>query len=166
MEETKYTYENLLLALNSMDEEKKHLLLKSVKVSDLFEMMNSEEKFENAMKNIDQYVAWYQLMQAYLQELKMILDKPECISTRGINKETVSEDYDCLEEDEKKAVALNLINNPNFQKKYCEIMCCDIKRNINSDATLKALDQLFEISNYMDRFIKAGIGCDHKYEVE
>lgn len=50
MEETKYTYEDLLLALNSMDEEKKHLLLKSVKISDLFEMMNSEEKFENAMK--------------------------------------------------------------------------------------------------------------------
>ena len=41
-----------------------------------------------------------------------------------------------------------------------------MKRCINDDATLKALDQLFGVSKYFDRLISAGIGCDHEYRIE
>lgn len=166
MEETKYTYEDLLLALNSMDEEKKHLLLKSVKISDLFEMMNSEGKFENAMKNVDQYVAWYQLIQAYLMNLKEKLESGDFISNKEISKDTILKDYNDLKEDEKKAVVLNLMNNADFQKKCCEILAVDFKRVVNSDATLKAIDNLTGVSRYFDKMVRLGIGCNHKYEVE
>lgn len=40
MEENKYTYENLLLALNSMDDDKKNFLLDGIKVPDLLNMIN------------------------------------------------------------------------------------------------------------------------------
>ena len=80
--------------------------------------------------------------------------------------DTISENYDSLEEDEKKAVVLNLLNNADFQKKCCEIMAGDFKRLVNSDAILKAIDNLTGLSRYFDRMVRLGIGCNHKYEVE
>ena len=41
-----------------------------------------------------------------------------------------------------------------------------MKRNINADDTLKALDQLFNFGKYIDEFIESGIGCDHEYRIE
>ena len=87
-------------------------------------------------------------------------------ATGAIDKDTISEKYDALDDDEKKYIVLNLMNNPDFQKKCCEILCRDMKRCINDDATLKALDQLFGVSKYFDRLISAGIGCDHEYRIE
>lgn len=74
MEENKYTYENLLLALNSMDDDKKNFLLDGIKVPDLLNMINSEERYNTVMKTINQYIIGYQLCQECLQEFKTILD--------------------------------------------------------------------------------------------
>lgn len=74
MEENKYTYENLLLALNSMDDDKKNFLLDGIKVPDLLNMINSEERYNTVMKTINQYIIGYQLYQECLQEFKTILD--------------------------------------------------------------------------------------------
>ncbi len=66
MEENKYTYENLLLALNSMDDDKKNFLLDGIKVPDLLNMINSEERYNTVMKTINQYIIGYQLYQKCL----------------------------------------------------------------------------------------------------
>lgn len=74
MEENKYTYEDVFNALNSMDEEKKNFLLDGIKVPDLLNMINSEERYNTVMKTINQYIIGYQLCQECLQEFKTILD--------------------------------------------------------------------------------------------
>ena len=91
----------------------------------------------------------------------VIINQKRLIRLLNINKAR-----EVCYEDEKKQIVLNLINNPDFQKKCCEIMSCDMKRNINADDTLKALDQLFNFGKYIDEFIEAGIGCDHEYRIE
>lgn len=166
MEENKFTYEDVFNALNSMDEEKRAFLLEKVTISSLLDGLNSEESFEAAIKEIDDCIAQYQLLEANLVELKTKLVTSEYNVSSVIDKDTVSEKYDDLNEDDKKDVVLNLMNNPDFQKKCCEILCFDMKRCINSDDTLKALDQLFGVSKYFDRLISAGIGCDHAYRIE
>lgn len=166
MEETKYTYEDLFKALNSLEDDKKNTLLEGFKASDLLDVMNSEKKYEDTIKALDEYVAYYQLMQAYLMNLKEKLELGDFISNKEISKDTILEDYNDLKEDEKKAVVLNLMNNADFQKKYCEILAVDFKRIVNSDATLKAIDNLIGVSRYFDRMVYLGIGCNHKYEVE
>lgn len=166
MEETKYTYDDLFQAVSCLDDEKKTFLMQTADMRHVLSMMNSDKTFEKTMKSIDTYIAYYQLLQAYLVDLKECLESGSYIVAAGINVDTISENYDSLEEDEKKAVVLNLMNNPDFQKKCCEILCRDMKRCINDDATLKVLDQLFGVSKYFDRLISAGIGCDHEYRIE
>lgn len=166
MEETKYTYEDLFKALNSLEDDKKNTLLEGFKASDLLDVMNCEKKYEDTIKALDEYVAYYQLMQAYLMNLKEKLESGDFFSNKEINKDTILEDYNDLKEDEKKAVVLNLMNNADFQKKCCEILAVDFKRIVNSDATLKAIDNLIGVSRYFDRMVYLGIGCNHKYEVE
>ena len=166
MEKNKYTYEDVFNALNSMDEEKRELLIERTDTYELLNLLNSEDVFEATLENVDDYIARYQLWQSYLLELKTRLVTGEYRATGAIDKDTISEKYAALDDDEKKYIVLNLMNNPDFQKKCCEILCCDMKRCINDDATLKALDQLFGVSKYFDRLISAGIGCDHEYRIE
>lgn len=166
MEENKFTYEDVFNALNSMNEEKRAFLLEKVTVSSLLNGLNSEEGFEEAIKEIDDCIAQWQLLESYLLELKTRLVTVEYNATSVVDKDTISEKYDELKDDDKRYVVLNLMNNPDFQKKCCEILCSDMKRCINDDATLKALDQLFGVSKYFDRLISAGIGCDHEYRIE
>lgn len=166
MKKNKYTYEDVFNALNSMDEEKRELLIERTDTYELLNLLNSEDLFEATLENVDDYIARYQLWQSYLLELKTRLVTGEYRTTGAIDKDTISEKYDALDDDEKKYIVLNLMNNPDFQKKCCEILCRDMKRCINDDATLKALDQLFGVSKYFDRLISAGIGCDHEYRIE
>lgn len=165
MEENKFTYENVCNALNSMDAEKEVFLLENITVSMLY-TLNSEDRFDQKIKEIDDRIAQWQLLESYLLELKTRLVTGEYRVTGAIDKDIISEKYNILDEDEKKHIVLNLMNNPDFQKKCCEILCCDMKRCINDDATLKVLDQLFGVSKYFDRLISAGIGCDHEYRIE
>ena len=166
MGKNKYTYEEVFNALNSMDEEKSEFLIERTDMPELLNLLNSEDAFKATLKNVDDYIARYQLWQSYLLELKTKLVTGECNVASVMNKDTVSEKYDQLKDGDKRHVVLNLMNNPDFQKKCCEIQCSDMKRCINDDATLKALDQLFGVSKYFDRLISAGIGCDHKYRIE
>lgn len=46
MEETKYTYEDLFKALNSLEDDKKNTLLEGFKASDLLDVMNSEKNMK------------------------------------------------------------------------------------------------------------------------
>ena len=165
MKENKFTYEDVFNALNSMDTEKGAFLLENITVSMLY-TLNSEESFDYVIKEIDNCIAQWQLLEAYLVELKTKLVTGEYNVTGVINKETVSEKYDCLEEAEKKEVVLELINNPDFQKKICQIMSDELKKVIKSDNTMKALDQLLGFSKYIDELIEQGIGCNHKYGVK
>lgn len=166
MKENKYTYEDVFNALNSMDEEKREFLIERTDMPELLNLLNSEDAFEATLENVDDYIARYQLWQSYLLELKTRLVTGEHRTTGAIDKDTISEKYAVLDDDEKKYIVLNLMNNADFQKKCCEILCSDMKRSINDDATLKALDQLFGVSKYFDRLISAGIGCEHKYRIE
>lgn len=165
MEENKFTYEDIFNALNSMDAEKEFFLLENINDSMLY-ALNSEGRFDQKLKEIDNHIAQWQLLESYLLELKTRLVTGEYNAASAIDKDTISEKYDDLKENDKKYVVLTLMNNPDFQKKCCEILCCDMKRCINDDATLKALDQLFGVSKYFDRLISAGIGCDHEYRIE
>lgn len=166
MEENKFTYEDVFNALNSMDEIKKEFLIESIDWSQLLNMLNSEETFEAVLKNIDDCIARYQLLEAYLVELKTKLITGEYNIAGEIDKNTISEKYDDLKEDDKKDVVLNLMNNGDFQKKCCEILSSDMKRCINTDATLRTLDRIFGVSKYFDRLISTGIGCNHQYRIE
>lgn len=166
MEETQYTYDDLFQAVSCLDDEKKTFLMQTADMRHVLSMMNSDKTFEKTMKSIDTYIAYYQLLQVYLVDLKECLESGSYIVAAGINVDTISENYDSLEEDEKKAVVLNLLNNADFQKKCCEILAVDFKRVVNSDATLKAIDNLTGLSRYFDRMVRLGIGCNHKYEVE
>ena len=40
---------------------RKHFFMQTVDMRHVLSMMNSDKVFENAMKNIDTYIAWYQL---------------------------------------------------------------------------------------------------------
>lgn len=166
MEESKYTYEDVFNVLNSMDEEKREFLIERTDMPELLNLLNSEEAFEATLENVDGYIARYQLWQSYLLELKTRLVTGEHNATSVIDKDTIPEKYDELKDGDKRRVVLNLMNNPDFQKKCCEILCSDMKRCISDDATLKALDQLFGVSKYFDRLISADIGCEHKYRIE
>lgn len=166
MEENKFTYMEFFKVVNNMDEDKREFFLTNIEIPALLKTLNSEEEFESLIKELDEDAAYYQLMASYLLEVKSKLDSGKYRTTGAIDKDTISEKYDALDEDEKKHIVLNLMNNPDFQKKCCEILCSDMKRCINDDATLKALDQLFGVSKYFDRLISAGIGCDHEYRIE
>lgn len=166
MEEIKYTYDDLLKAVSSLDDEKKTFLMQTVDMRHVLSMMNSDKVFEKTMKNIDTYIAYYQLLQAYLEDLKGCLESGDYVASSIISKDTISEVYDNLEEGEKKSVVLNLMNNAGFQRKCSEILVCDFKRIVNSDPSLKVIDNLIGLSKYFDQAIRLGIGCAHKYEVE
>lgn len=166
MEANKFTYTEFFKVVSNMNEDKREFFLTNIEIPALLKTLNSEEEFESLIKELDEDAAYYQLMASYLLEVKSKLDSGKYRTTGAIDKDTISEKYDVLDEDEKKQIVLNLINNPDFQKKCCEIMSCDMKRNINADDTLKALDQLFNFGKYIDEFIEAGIGCDHEYRIE
>lgn len=61
MEENKYTYEDVFNALNSMDEEKRELLIERTDTYELLNLLNSEDVFEATLENVDDYIARYQL---------------------------------------------------------------------------------------------------------
>ena len=166
MEENRFTYEDVFNVLNSMDGIKKEFLIESIDLSQLLNMLNSKEAFEAVLKNIDDCIARYQLLDAHLVELKTKLITGEYNVAGVIDKNTISEKYDDLKEDDKKDVVLNLMNNGDFQKKCCEILSSDMKRCINTDATLRILDRIFGVSKYFDRLISTGIGCNHQYRIE
>lgn len=166
MEENRFTYEDVFNVLNSMDGIKKEFLIESIDLSQLLNMLNSKEAFEAVLKNIDDCIARYQLLEAHLVELKTKLITGEYNVAGVIDKNTISEKYDDLKEDDKKDVVLNLMNNGDFQKKCCEILSSDMKRCINTDAILRILDRIFGVSKYFDRLISTGIGCNHQYRIE
>lgn len=166
MEEIKYTYDDLLQAVSSLDDEKKIFLMQAVDMRHVLSMMNSDKAFEKTMKNIDTYIAYYQLMQAYLKDLKDCLESGNYVTSSIISKDTILEVYNNLEDGEKKSVILDLMNNADFQRKCSEILVCDFKRIVNSNPSLKVIDNLIGLGKYFDQSIQLGIGCNHKYEVE
>lgn len=166
MEEIKYTYDDLLQAVSSLDDEKKTFLMQAVDMRHVLSMMNSDKAFEKTMKNIDTYIAYYQLMQAYLEDLKDCLESGNYVTSSIISKDIILEVYNNLEDGEKKSVILDSMNNADFQRKCSEILVCDFKRIVNSNPSLKVIDNLIGLSKYFDQAIQLGIGCNHKYEVE
>ena len=68
MEENKFTYEDVFNALNSMDTEKGVFLLENITVSMLYKL-NSEDRFDQELKEIDNHIAQWQLLESYLLEL-------------------------------------------------------------------------------------------------
>lgn len=75
MEEKKYTYGDLLSAINYMEDEKKEFLLRMINdFSLVLDAMNTEEQYERARKYFDDTITFYKSVKSHLQELKEILD--------------------------------------------------------------------------------------------
>lgn len=81
------------------------------------------------------------------------------------NTDYIVEDYEKLSENQKKEIALRLLNNAEFQKDCCEILVSDMERIAKSDETVKAINDVFNITGWCKNLIKQGIGMNHKYEV-
>lgn len=160
--EEKYTNEDVLKVLRKLPEFERDSLLTIFTVSDIRKLLNkSAKEYEQWNNEMNTLVEHYAMMLKTVELLykgidAMLLDDEKCFSS----------DYDKLTDEHRKRVALELLNNNDFQKNCCEILVKDYKRIVKSNDLLTVLDSVLGLGKYYEKCIQTGFGCDHKYEVE
>ena len=165
MEENKeytpvHSYDEVMKAIMKLPEEEKNAILKYVDIVKIASALDSEEICKSNIIACQECVYAYTMVSKALDDLYKLVNAPENATDEMLS------DYDRLNVSQKKETALKLLNNSEFQKDCCEILISDMERNIASDSTLKALDNLLGITKYLRRCLRLGIGADHQYRIE
>lgn len=157
-----YTYDEYLEtvfgALKTLTDDEKDCVLSNLKPHDIFAFITTNEK-----DKVDKYVN--ELRRMILDNLRYHNALCKLLGIEPLKDKTIAEQYEDLDAEDKYDTALALMNEPSFQKDCSEILLADMKRIVESDPTLSAINKLFNITGYYEKALKQGIGCDHKYEV-
>lgn len=157
-----YTYDEYLEtvfgALKTLTDDEKDCVLSNLKPHDIFAFITTNEK-----DKIDGYVN--ELRRSILTSLRYHNALCKLLGIEPLKDKTIAEQYEELDTDSKFDVALTLLNDPSFQKNCCKILIEDMKRIVNSDPALSAVDKLFNISKFFETALERGIGCDHVYKI-
>ena len=155
-----YTYDEYLQtlfgALQTLTDEEKDSLLTNLKPSEIFAFLTMEEK-----EKIDEYIV--ELRKTILSYLKFHNAICKLLKIDLLEDKTIVEMYRELDADKKFESALDLMNEPDFQKDCSQILINDYKRLVKSDSFIGALDKLLNVSGCFERLLEQGIGCNHKY---
>jgi len=155
-----YTNGDVLKVINKLPEYARDILLTCTNISDIRKALNKEFDFQSYYENLMLLADYYKVTAETLKRImenvdSMLMDEPRSFSS----------DYDHLSDAEKKNTALELLNNSDFQKNCCDILVKDFHRIVKEDSFLSALDNLLGLGKYYDKCIRAGIGCNHKYQI-
>ena len=149
--------EIVLKALKPLTDEEKDYIFCNLKINEIHNLLTKGEeagKYLTELRNtIFNYMKFHEAI------CKMFGFEP-------LKRQTIAEEYKELDAEGKFDTALALMNESDFQKDCSEILFADMKRIVESDPTLSAINKLFNITGYYEKAIKLGIGCDHKYIVE
>lgn len=154
-----HTYDEVLKAVGKLSEKEKDFILRQMNLQDVLHITNTQEIVDNYCDLAKTYADAYILLSEVIRKIYANLNAP----TDAVGD--IVSDYKELSADQKKVVALDLLNNGDFQKDCCNILVKDFERVASENPTVKVLDNLLGFSKYFKRCINLGIGCDHKYEV-
>lgn len=157
-----YTYNEYLDtvygALGTLTEEEKDAVLSNLKPHDIFAFITTDEK-----EKVDEYIK--NLENTLLSNLRFYNSLCKLLGIELPKEQTIAEQYERLDAEQKFDMALALMNKRDFQRDCSKILIDDFKRIAKSDPTLNAIDKLFNFSRYFEGALERGIGLDHKYEV-
>jgi len=157
---TNNSFYKILKGLEKLTEEDREILLKSMDINGISKVIESKETIKMYMDESEKYIN-------LCTQLRNVLPKLFDLVNTNTNDETeiIVEEFDKLNEKQKKEVTLKLMNNSAFQKDCCEILAGDFERIVNENPTLKLLNDTLGISKWYRKNIALGIGCDHEYKV-
>lgn len=154
-----HIYDVVLKAITKLPDEEKEALLNLMTINNLVSLLVSQENLNEYVDNVLRVLDQYSLLVKALSDICNIMNE----TMDGVSDLVC--DYDKLDADNKKEATLRLMNNSAFQKDCCEILVEDMERIVNEDATVKAFNDMFNITGWYKKLIKQGIGMNHKYEV-
>lgn len=147
--------ETVLDALKPLTDEEKKSILSALKLNEIYDLLTKEEVASKYLEELRKTIMFY-------LEYHNVLCK--LFGLKEPKDKTVTEKYKELDDDSKFNTALELMNEPSFQKDCSKILINDFKKVAKSDQTLSAIDKLFNISGYFEKALERGIACNHKYE--
>jgi hypothetical protein len=158
--EKTYTNEEIFRAITRLTDEQQHIIILSFPIDNI-KMVCSSMANLNACKEalIEKANISIKIADA-ITEIYNNLNSPSAASCADIMG-----DYDKLDEEKKKELAIELLNNGTFQKDCCEILISDMERIIAENSTLKNLDNIFNLTGLYKNCLKDGIGLNHTYIV-
>jgi hypothetical protein len=158
--EKTYTNDEVLKAISRLGDEQQQIIISSFSVDNI-KMVCSNKANLNACKEalIEKANISIKIADA-ITELYNNLNNPSVASCADIMG-----DYDKLNEEKKKELALGLLNNGTFQRDCCEILIADMERIITENPTLKNLDNIFNLTGFYQKCLRDGIGLNHTYIV-
>lgn len=154
-----HIYDVVLKAITKLPDEEKEALLNLMTINNLVSLLVSQENLNEYVDNVLRVLDQYSLLVKALSDICNIMNE----TMDGVSDLVC--DYDKLDADKKKEATLKLMNNSAFQKDCCDILVRDMERIVNEDATVKAFNDMFNITGWYKKLIKQGIGMNHKYEV-
>lgn len=156
----KYSYSQIFKAIEKMTKEEVDSIFSNISFNELIILLQQDGGAEYYIQHLLNHVS------DVIAKTDAIAKLANLLKTPCDDSEEIENKYSSMDDDEKKATALRLLNNPDFQKDCTEIMYLDFKKIIDSNSSFKALDSLLGISKWYKQNIERGIGLNHKYEVE
>ena len=148
-----YTYDELFKACGVLNDKEKKLLFECFYSNNLLDIMNDEILFKQYCIMFNEYERRYNELNLAFKRVYLALKN----KNENEIKEFVS-DYVKLPEEHKKQVALNMLNQPDFQRNCCDILVKEYERNVKTDSTLAALDKALGLGKYFRNLVEKGIG--------
>jgi hypothetical protein len=156
--ERAYTNEEIFKAITRLPEEEQQIILTTLGVDNIKAACASKTNIEACNQALHEKADITIKISNALTQVYENVNNPITASCDDIMR-----DYDKLKKENKKMLALTLLNNNTFQKDCCEIMIADLKREIAEDQSLKAVDSMFNISGFLEKCLCNGIGLNHTY---
>lgn len=153
-----HIYDVVLKAITKLPDEEKEVLLDLMTINNLVGLLVSQENLKEYVNSIDIVLKRYSLLVKALADICNIMNE----TIDGVSDLVC--DYDKLDAGKKKEATLKLMNNSAFQKDCCEILVGDMERIVKEDSTVKAINDVFNITGWYKKLIKQGIGINHKYK--
>lgn len=153
-----HIYDVVLKAITKLPDEEKEALLNLMTINNLVSLIVSQENLNEYVDNVLRVLDQYSLLVKALSDICNIMND----TMDGVSDLVC--DYDKLDADKKKEATLKLMNNADFQKDCCEILVGDMERIVNEDSTVKAINDVFNITGWYKKLIKQGIGLNHEYK--
>ena len=153
-----HIYDVVLKAITKLPDEEKEVLLDLMTINNVVSLIVSQENLKEYVNSIDIVLKRYSLLVKALADICNIMND----TMDGVSDLVC--DYNKLDTDEKKEATLKLMNNSTFQKDCCEILVGDMERIVEEDTTVKAFNDMFNITGWYKKLIKQGIGLNHEYK--
>ena len=153
-----HIYDLVMRAVTKLPVKEKEVLMSQMTINQLASLMTSKEQLEQYIQNLVDTLDWFTVLTRAITSICKAMSE----SIDGV--EDIISDYDKLDADQKKEATLKLMNNSAFQKDCCEILASDLERIVEEDTTVKAFNDMFNITGWYKKLIKQGIGLNHEYK--